>query len=38
MIEARQCFTRPGLATDSREQQGWLDITYPDEDLRIGSQ
>lgn len=35
-IEARQRFTALDWQLDSREQQGWLDITYLDEDLRIG--
>jgi len=35
-IEAGQRFAALDWQLDSREQQGWLDITYLDEDLRIG--
>ena len=35
-IESNQKFTAIGFALDSPEQQGWLDITYLDNDLRIG--
>ena len=35
-IEQSQKFTAIDFALDSREQQGWLDITYLDSDLRIG--
>ncbi len=35
-IESNQKFTAISFAIDSREQQGWLDITYLDNDLRIG--
>lgn len=35
-IEQSQKFTALDFALDSREQQGWLDITYLDRDLRIG--
>lgn len=35
-IEQNQKFTAFDFALDSREQQGWLDITYLDSDLRIG--
>ncbi len=35
-IEQSQKFTALDFALDSREQQGWLDITYLDSDLRIG--
>ena len=35
-IESNQNFTAISFALDSREQQGWLDITYLDSDLRIG--
>lgn len=35
-IESNQKFTAISFALDSREQQGWLDITYLDNDLRIG--
>ena len=35
-IESNQKFTAISFAIDSREQQGWLDITYLDSDLRIG--
>lgn len=35
-IEQSQKFTALDFAIDSREQQGWLDITYLDSDLRIG--
>jgi len=35
-IESDQKFTAISFALDSREQQGWLDITYLDNDLRIG--
>ncbi|HAX76849.1 MAG TPA: fibrillin, partial [Cyanobacteria bacterium UBA11372] len=29
-------FTALDFPIESREQRGWLDITYLDEDLRIG--
>ena len=35
-IESNHKFTAISFAIDSREQQGWLDITYLDNDLRIG--
>lgn len=35
-IEAGQKFTAIDTPIDSRNQQGWLDITYLDDDLRIG--
>lgn len=35
-IEAGQKFTALDWQVDSRNQQGWLDITYLDDDLRIG--
>ncbi len=35
-IEQGQKFTAIDFSLDSREQQGWLDITYLDSDLRIG--
>lgn len=35
-IEAGKKFLAIDFPIDSREQQGWLDITYLDEDLRIG--
>lgn len=35
-IEARQKFTAIDFALNSNEQQGWLDITYLDNNLRIG--
>lgn len=35
-IETGKKFTALDFNLDSREQQGWLDITYLDEDLRIG--
>ena len=35
-IESNQKFTAIDFALDSPEQQGWLDITYLDNDLRIG--
>ncbi len=35
-IEAGQKFTALDFNITSREQQGWLDITYLDENLRIG--
>jgi hypothetical protein len=35
-IEAGQKFTAIDFPLQSREQQGWLDITYLDRDLRIG--
>jgi len=35
-IESNKKFTAISFAIDSREQQGWLDITYLDSDLRIG--
>ncbi|PSB31997.1 PAP/fibrillin family protein [Chlorogloea sp. CCALA 695] len=35
-IESNHKFTAISFAIDSREQQGWLDITYLDSDLRIG--
>ncbi len=36
LIEAKQKFAALDWQLDSRNQQGWLDITYLDEDLRIG--
>jgi hypothetical protein len=35
-IESGQKFTAIDFKIKPREQQGWLDITYLDEDLRIG--
>ncbi len=35
-IEAGKKFPPLDFSIDNREQQGWLDITYLDEDLRIG--
>ncbi|MDJ0620329.1 MAG: PAP/fibrillin family protein [Calothrix sp. MO_192.B10] len=35
-IEAGQKFLAVDFPLNSNEQQGWLDITYIDEDLRIG--
>lgn len=35
-IEAGDKFAAIDFGIDSREQQGWLDITYLDNDLRIG--
>jgi hypothetical protein len=35
-IESGKKFTALDFTIDSREQRGWLDITYLDEDLRIG--
>lgn len=35
-IEADQKFAAIDFNIESRDQQGWLDITYLDEDLRIG--
>ncbi|MDB9515206.1 PAP/fibrillin family protein [Kamptonema animale CS-326] len=35
-IEAGKKFVAADFKLDSREQQGWLDITYLDSDLRIG--
>ena len=35
-LESNQKFTAISFAIDSRDQQGWLDITYLDSDLRIG--
>jgi len=35
-IEAGKKFTAIDFGLDSRNQQGWLDITYLDDDLRIG--
>ncbi len=35
-IESGKKFTAIDFALNSREQQGWLDITYLDSDLRIG--
>ena len=35
-IEAGKKFIAIDFPIESREQQGWLDITYLDEDLRIG--
>ncbi|CBN54585.1 MULTISPECIES: PAP/fibrillin family protein [Kamptonema] len=35
-IEAGKKFAAADFKLDSREQQGWLDITYLDSDLRIG--
>lgn len=35
-IETGKKFAAIDFSIDSREQQGWLDITYLDEDFRIG--
>ncbi len=35
-IESEKKFTAVDFDIQNREQQGWLDITYLDEDLRIG--
>ena len=35
-IESGKKFTALDFPIESREQRGWLDITYLDEDLRIG--
>jgi hypothetical protein len=35
-IEAGKKFAALDFSLDSREQQGWLDITYLDADMRIG--
>jgi len=35
-IESGKKFTALDFSIESREQRGWLDITYLDEDLRIG--
>ncbi len=35
-IESGQRFSAIDFKIENREQQGWLDITYLDEDLRIG--
>jgi PAP_fibrillin len=35
-IETGQKFTAIDFSLENRDQQGWLDITYLDEDLRIG--
>ena len=35
-IESGEKFTAIDFGIDSRNQQGWLDITYLDQDLRIG--
>lgn len=35
-IESGKKFMAIDFGLDSRDQQGWLDITYLDEDLRIG--
>ncbi|GET40210.1 PAP/fibrillin family protein [Microseira wollei] len=35
-IESGKKFTALDFTIESREQRGWLDITYLDEDLRIG--
>jgi hypothetical protein len=35
-IESGKKFTAVDFGLDAREQQGWLDITYLDSDLRIG--
>ncbi len=35
-IEAGKKFSAIDFGLDNREQQGWLDITYLDDDLRIG--
>ncbi|MFW6359450.1 MAG: PAP/fibrillin family protein [Chroococcales cyanobacterium] len=35
-IEAGKKFPPFDISIENREQQGWLDITYLDEDLRIG--
>ncbi|MBD1824602.1 PAP/fibrillin family protein [Cyanobacteria bacterium FACHB-DQ100] len=35
-LESDQKFAAIDFSIESRDQQGWLDITYLDEDLRIG--
>jgi hypothetical protein len=35
-IESGKKFTAVDFGLDTREQQGWLDVTYLDNDLRIG--
>lgn len=35
-IEAGKQFTAINFSIESRDQQGWLDVTYLDDDLRIG--
>ncbi|NES67491.1 MAG: fibrillin, partial [Okeania sp. SIO2D1] len=35
-IESGKKFTAVDFNIQNREQKGWLDITYLDEDLRIG--
>jgi len=35
-IESGKKFTAVDFGLDAREQQGWLDVTYLDSDLRIG--
>jgi PAP_fibrillin len=35
-LEAGKKFTAIDFSIESRDQQGWLDITYLDQDLRIG--
>ena len=35
-IESGKKFTAVDFRLDAREQQGWLDVTYLDSDLRIG--
>lgn len=35
-IEAGRQFTAIDFSIESRDQQGWLDVTYLDDDLRIG--
>lgn len=35
-IESGKNFTAIDFGLDAREQQGWLDVTYLDSDLRIG--
>ena len=35
-IESGKKFTAIDFGLDAREQQGWLDVTYLDSDLRIG--
>jgi hypothetical protein len=35
-IEAGQKFTAIDFNITNRDQQGWLDVTYLDDDMRIG--
>lgn len=35
-IESGKKFAAVDFGIDSREQQGWLDVTYLDNDLRLG--